>query len=1289
MFDRAAKMKECRNRYYVRRKFLLVSLILLLCGISYAPIVAADAPPLEAAMISLDHQLFPFIYLSVAVNRYGEGISTLTKSNFQVTENGVLQTDYFDVIPPQAGGGVRLVDIVFLMDNSGSMIQEQNAVRDNVIKFVNDLAASDVDYALGLCRFGATQNGGNPIIEDNGTLTTDPEYFKNTLWNRNVVNGGHEPGWDALYEAANGFAFRPGSQKVFILITDECVTHPGDTNYGDYSYNDALNALEDRSVTAFALIDLDYTNSIEDYGTIAEATNGQYFDIYSQFDDILGYISSQVANTYRITYKSSNPAFDGIERHVVVTVSYQGDQATCDGTYTPGSAPRIRRTQDTLALHDQSWAAGTEFTIEAEITDDVVPYVQSATLYYRTTGDATYASTSMTHSSDIWSGTIPGSAVETPGVDYYISATDGESTATSPPVDPRTRPHQLAILPNHAPQITHTPVTTAMANTPVTITAEVVDTTNALDSIELWYRKVGQLIFKTNGQMANIGGDTYQDTIPSSYVTEAGVEYCILAYDDLGVGNWHGSFFDPHVITVSGNQAPETTIKTANIDPANGTAKFTWSGSDDKTPPAQLVYKHRLLNPDSPIYDWWPKDEEWSSNTTATYPRSPDSCLPDGTYRFQVKAKDADGAIQPSPTTYEFTIGEEGPLNCIVHLRPHGIEASIGVIGDFETFDIYVGASTGDIKQVRFSSDESLDETPTGEWTEWYDWDTPLLFSPWDAAAKTMEWSFATGGNKEVWAEVRDGAGNNDKAYAYILVQVPEWRKDLRVGDILYDPCGAVLNIGHVGIYIGYGWTADPQMHEWRHKITTWDADRRPNNVQILRVIDPSSSAWEEEKARPAAKWAEDTLSPLGSSYRYQMPAPLPDKLCHLKWPDCGTCTFTKNANKNEADWYCSELVWAAYFNQEVNIENDRDVDYSDKVSGNVIRPHEICDDNLDIKPVGGHDGSGAPVSFKRSQCGCYSHGTHGAIKATCPVNLIITDPDGLIISKDLNEVPDAFYWIDDLDGDDSPDVVIELFFKEGVYRIQVEPRPEAKSTDTYTLVFEDYGTGQEITLADGILIENIPDEPYKIEIAGTGESPVVNQPPEISISSPGKGEVISSSSFQVQWQATDSDNPASSLSIDLFYSTNGGTTWTSIAINETNDGAYDWDISALQGGEYWLRAVATDPEGEISEATVGPFTIVALEGSVILGPNPVTGMGTTFYYALPDGISTAKLMILNVTGRLVFETPIEIGESRFPNAGTWNPVDNDGIPLGNGPYIYVLIADGKVIGQGKMVIQR
>ncbi len=90
------------------------------------------------------------------------------------------------------------------------------------------------------------------------------------------------------------------------------------------------------------------------------------------------------------------------------------------------------------------------------------------------------------------------------------------------------------------------------------------------------------------------------------------------------------------------------------------------------------------------------------------------------------------------------------------------------------------------------------------------------------------------------------------------------------------------------------------------------------------------------------------------------------------------------------------------------------------------------------------------------------------------------------------------------------------------------------------------------------------------------------------------------------------------------------------------------------------------------------------------IGPNPVPDTGTAFFYSLPVGTSWAKLMVLSATsGRLLFETSIDVNETRFPTTGTWDPVDNDGVRLANGPYLYVLIANGELIGQGKMVIQR
>jgi hypothetical protein len=218
--------------------------------------------------------------------------------------------------------------------------------------------------------------------------------------------------------------------------------------------------------------------------------------------------------------------------------------------------------------------------------------------------------------------------------------------------------------------------------------------------------------------------------------------------------------------------------------------------------------------------------------------------------------------------------------------------------------------------------------------------------------------------------------------------------------------------------------------------------------------------------------------------------------------------------------------------------------------------------------------------------------------------------------------------------------------------------------------------------------ISTLPEEtPYSREVSAT---PMVNQPPVVNVLAPVAGEVITGVSYQVQWEASDPDDAADTLSIDIESSNNAGTSWTMVSSGEENDGLYEWDISTLSsGGSYVIRITATDPQGTSTSATSGVFTVSTFSGSVIVAPNPVTGAGAVFFYVLPEGTSAAKLMVFSITGRLLFETPVDVETSRFPTNGTWSPVDQDGTALANGPYIYVLVADGKVIGKGKMVIQR
>jgi len=124
--------------------------------------------------------------------------------------------------------------------------------------------------------------------------------------------------------------------------------------------------------------------------------------------------------------------------------------------------------------------------------------------------------------------------------------------------------------------------------------------------------------------------------------------------------------------------------------------------------------------------------------------------------------------------------------NCVIQLRQQETTSEIDEVDAGQFLDIYVGDSTDNtgIKEVRFSSDDSQDGIPTGEWTEWYDWD--ISSGDWNATAKTKAWSFATGGHKEVWAEIKDGGDNAAQCHANILACSVEQQLAEKFAPVLY-----------------------------------------------------------------------------------------------------------------------------------------------------------------------------------------------------------------------------------------------------------------------------------------------------------------------------------------------------------------------------------------------------------------------------------------------------------------------------------------------------------------------
>jgi hypothetical protein len=76
-----------------------------------------------------------------------------------------------------------------------------------------------------------------------------------------------------------------------------------------------------------------------------------------------------------------------------------------------------------------SWEAHSPLAVEASITDDVVT---AADLFYRSPGGDYLGMSMVRTGAEDWNATVPGSAIEEGGLEYYIRATDATNSSTLP-----------------------------------------------------------------------------------------------------------------------------------------------------------------------------------------------------------------------------------------------------------------------------------------------------------------------------------------------------------------------------------------------------------------------------------------------------------------------------------------------------------------------------------------------------------------------------------------------------------------------------------------------------------------------------------------------------------------------------------------------------------------------------------------------------------------------------------------------------------------------------------------
>ena len=229
----------------------------------------------------------------------GELVSTLTKEDFEVYENKIVQqVTYFglDDMPSTIG---------IVMDISGSMRGKKDLVDQAAELFLELTNPSNELFLIGF----------NSEVDINEDFTRDVEDIRDALFNQ-IVTGGTAL-YDAIYLAVEHAAEGSEPRKVVIIFTD------GEDKDSYYEVEEVIEKVEESDVQVFlvAFLDQDLPDDGGFFGlsksprdkvtkamsSIAEATGGKalFPQKKKDIEKAFKMIAYELRNQYRLAYVSN------------------------------------------------------------------------------------------------------------------------------------------------------------------------------------------------------------------------------------------------------------------------------------------------------------------------------------------------------------------------------------------------------------------------------------------------------------------------------------------------------------------------------------------------------------------------------------------------------------------------------------------------------------------------------------------------------------------------------------------------------------------------------------------------------------------------------------------------------------------------------------------------------------------------------------------------------------------------------------------------------------------------
>lgn len=298
------------------------------------------------------------VLLNVTVmDSYGHQATELVKDEFIVAEDGQRQDIASFVVSSIP------VNVILMLDASGSVVSQINSLRDAAMHFVNQLGPED---KISVMEFHTNVE----LIQDWTSKAEDVRHSLSWRFKPGMVQtkqGSFDYGstalFDALYSATDEQLAKVDGRKAIILLTD------GDDTSSKVTYEQALTSIVKSGSVVYVISKArEFINELSKYRSktsrVLGGRNAQIADIMvprfehaeelmtrlstltggrifspledKEMTDVYAQVAHELKNQYIITYVPKNLEHDGRLRHIKVFLARPGYSArTRDAYYAP------------------------------------------------------------------------------------------------------------------------------------------------------------------------------------------------------------------------------------------------------------------------------------------------------------------------------------------------------------------------------------------------------------------------------------------------------------------------------------------------------------------------------------------------------------------------------------------------------------------------------------------------------------------------------------------------------------------------------------------------------------------------------------------------------------------------------------------------------------------------------------------------------------------------------------------------------------------------------------------